>query len=700
MGLLFKSKKVLQDRLNRIVKRQYGGTIPVYGSYQVKMAQDAPYNPMGLLAKYQGAQPTQKADSKGGDWKKDVELVGLSNDASFFMDEVTAMEQAISQGLQENPDFFSTRAGGLLKNQYDNYTTLGVQKLKNSEEEFDEATKNMYDNNSTNNWMFRGGKGLAARQVQNKDGSVEVMYEWIYPTRLNNEFNKDGSRVWEAVSYGDAANLRGSSADGNFLNNENFARDLSYGLGMNKALIQINGVFEDIGYTKSGQTSKIGGVTIDNQVIKEVASGHMTKTNQNQLNAAFATMYDSLKNTPAWDTLMSNAWSTSRTNEEAMAKVNQYLALQMAKRLEIETDDSSTEVLDFEKTFGSGAGASGTQVPLSKYLIEAAGTGEPEFVDLEMTQLSKEQLLATNDGTSTITSIPTWKANNANALKNSELTLSENDEFKQVGDVSQAMLPNGQFVKDIIIKQDNAGLWTGDSERNMLDMMVPSDKSTVRVSFVPMKDGKVFEAAVEDMARMEKELAEIDARQAKEPILAKPGSPMAADFDKERAAKKEEYLSKYYGKVTIQKFYLVDVVYQNTYLEDDSYLKTYGRNADPKDVNGTEATEHKDGKASYAEVVGNIDTGGIFNEGSTDNYSTTTVMIPINDNIVLQGLDGDVYEDRYDLKAGQIGSNPGNQPHQVTNSELNTALTQRIFGKDRNGGNIYQSSYLNNFLNQ
>jgi hypothetical protein len=705
MGLLFKSSKALRDNELKILSYQYGGSVPFYASYTYKQAQQAPYNPSMLLAKYQGAAQPQSTTATSGGFKTVEEKPdGLTNDVQKYMDEVTGLEYELQNGLMENPDFLNTRAGQMLLTRYNNYSTQELVKLKNSKEEFNQAQKNMYSNGSQNNWMFQNGRGLAGTMVKQLDGSYEAQYEWITPDRLNSELNEDGSRKWEAISYKMATDLRGTSMDGNFLQNENFARDLSYGLGVNKVITDIlDPFYSDIGYEKSGQESKVGGQIIDNMIIKEAAESWSSSANTNELKSAFDNILQSIRYTPAWDTLYSNAWLTSRNEEEAQNKVYEFLARDMAKRLKIEFDESKTQITDLD-AMGMTAGTSsgGGIKTLSKYLDAWSGQTDSEMMELEIPESNIKDDMLKYDSSSTVTSFTVWDDPHSTQLIKTNTILSKNTDFNKVGIMDNAQLPDGTKLKDVEFVMD-PGAGSANSTFKGLDAVMPTT-GNVKVTVLPIdvNTGAVVNIFNEDVTAMNQKINDIEDRRANDRMAIEGSKEANAKYDAEIEKVKTEHLSKYEGQVVLEKFYIMDVIYNKQSAPEGSWLTEHSKEPSGEEVESYMSlfADHLDEWEWYNpwELSGITDTSD-----DSGDFGKTTIMIPARNAISLQRADPEatVYTEQYNVMSGTLGSQPGNQPVQVTQDALYEAIKGRSYGTNPyTGETIYQTLYMTDALNK
>jgi hypothetical protein len=373
-------------KASRIVKRQDGGVIPVYGTYQVQHAQQAPYNPAGLLAKYQTPQaaPGAKAAPEPAEWRNENEIEGLIGDSSNYMAELEQIEGTIRQGLSRNPDFFNTEYGAAIKSKYDHWTTHELHTLKKNEELYKDAVSSMKENKSDENWVYDNGKGYVYRYGQ--EGKLEI--EAMSPLQLKDEVDDAGRPKWERLTYGELAKFRSNYDSDSFIKNPYLAQLIGDGIGMAKVRKDyVENAFNSIGYNAQDNTIETGGQVIDGETIEKMMRGDASKSNERQLINAVNSLKREIKHTPAWNTLESEAWQDPSVNtaEDASKWIDNYFLDVMYSKLIGEESYKRADILDrdaIDPLTGEGGPAIKLK-ELSEYNFAPLGIGTEVDFKLE-----------------------------------------------------------------------------------------------------------------------------------------------------------------------------------------------------------------------------------------------------------------------------------------------------------------------------
>jgi hypothetical protein len=674
MGILFRGRRALEEQNNKVLKRQYGGAIPFYASYTYKETPTAPYNPSALLSKYKGAAPAKSAKAEsGGDKKSDLNIDALPNDAAVFGDQWLGIQKQIQLGESQNPNFKNTSAGQNLYQQADMYSTVRLNDMKKRREAFDQAKETIYGkNNSANTWVVQNGMGM----VRGKDPETEkVVFDFI-PL---NEINKENEFGWNPVSYKDALELSATSTEDNIVNNLALTLNLNHGLGMDKVRDQIDGVFKDIGSEGYKNESKIGGKMVNNQVIKEIARGDANESNMKQLQAAFNTLEYELKTTSAWDTLLGNAWRTSKTEEEASQKIHQYLALQMMKRLNIATEETRSDMMDFEETKKMMYGGSGSDGPvkvLSRFLDAFAGQTEVRKKTFEVPSASYvggELKL----GKSKSTSFDAYNANYAHDLLSpfeigldsdgdeveKAVSLVEQKDFGKIADLELAQLPDGTKLKDMYFK-------FGSYTMKGTQAMTMAKGSETSIAVVPVdKNGKMVH--LDGVNKFNAEMKKLEEKKANDSKASNGSTYVNEKYDQDVKALESKYIDQYKGKFVFKKFYIMDVIY-NKY---EDVLPEQMKDFSHKDVTGDDVIRYNN---KFTAEVDSISWGA--DPDTEEYYGKTTIFIPARDELAHQRADAEatVYTEQANVMAGSLAQDKGSKEIAVTKDDLLKAITNRF----------------------
>jgi len=680
MAILYKTRKQLLENSMKIVKRQYGGKVPFYASFQVQQAQQAPYNPMALLGRYQGQAPVKSAPSKGGavEKRKMPEVKGLPNDAAIIADSMMGAEMELDQFIMGGGDL-NSHAGKYLQNQADLASSLYLNDAAHRQEEWNQAQSIMRERTSEGAPMFDGSRFVAVRAVQDEDGNWRKEYGKVKPDELHDE-----ESGWQALSYGKVHELLATSPDDFFTflgKGQNLTTELAQGMGM--SYIEDNFMkpnYDRIGETANAWKESMGGDTDEmGNVLKNFMRGESEASNEGQLKAALSKLRTHLSK-PAMDALRGKFWLNSRSEEEVQNKIDQFFAKHMAQQLNISVETESADMwdpVDLEDLGGGSGGGGRTPVKaMGVYLQEAMGGGEPIWVGKELKR--------GKSGKTSIKSIPTWSAPKTTELLNHKEVLSSNDGFRVAGDIERAQSPGGRMLNQINVT-------AFDKKYKFADIAIPSKSSTVKVSYLPMKGGKVWHAATATIENMNKEIQAIEKKRDAEGDLAQPGNPMWRAYEEDIEAVKKKYMETDEMKgITMKPYYLVDVVYWKkaaTSLKsmDQSYISE-----DDLEVYRKKFSDAYDASSSWQ----------WDDEIQKKDLGKTTIMVPINDYADLQQIDKDIYTSQPNVEAGNMMANEAGRYTPLTNEQIFQSIKQDPIGQDIDGKNVYRSIYMTQYLNQ
>lgn len=524
---------LLSSRLPRVKKLAEGGSIPVYGSYQYKDAQQVPYNTASLLSKYQSTPvdvPAQAAETKSYD---DVALDGLDNDLKAFSNKRAALVQALQDGTRNNPNFESSPAGLEVHRQLGYLTTAGVQIMKNRKDVWKSATTTMENNKAASNWFYTEARG---GMVRDQSGNLK----YIRGEELNLVDDKN-QRLYTPVTYAEAANLVATEDDNAFIGQRDITAALSNGYGTEMINKQIVDVLNNAGMTSTSQTVELNGVKYDNADLKRDANSYSHKSNSFQLENAYKVLLSDLMDTPAWDSLKSRAYTIGGAKDEkdALNWVRSYLAQQIAIQTSVDVSESEIKEWDTpginDGSGGSGDGSNGPLGELSQYVIESAGMGEPTKETMEIVNPDSKKARA-GDYTVAMT-LETWKVPKADELKDSRRPVSENKDLNKVVDIDEIILPNGMKLTDI---KDSY-------KQNLSNVALPYDGSgsTMKLTYIPMLNGKPLDIPAVELDGMNLKLEAIQKRLDDNKELWPVGSPKWLELQKEMKLVQQNVLGKY-----------------------------------------------------------------------------------------------------------------------------------------------------------
>ena len=188
---------------------------------------------------------------------------------------------------------------------------------------------------------------------------------------------------------------------------------------------------------------------------------------------------------------------------EAVQWIHTYLAQHIAAKTGLEISEENILKYDDEvPDDGSGGdGASGALGVIGKFSLESMAAGAPTDEYLEFVNPDKEA--AFGEERTVEMGIKTWKIPNADGLKDGYRTLDGNTELNKVVDMDKAMLPDGTLISNIKF-----------GASNMSGVALPylGGKNKMKLTFMPMRNGKPLNIPAKVLDPMNKRIDEIQAR--------------------------------------------------------------------------------------------------------------------------------------------------------------------------------------------
>ena len=664
---------LLSSRKPKVKKLASGGgvDIPVYGSYQYKEAQQVPYNTASLLSKYQGIAPPKAVEKKDDNDKIKIEGF-LDNDIIAFNEEWKNLNNQISNGIARNPDFEKTNAGRSLLSRKDDMSIVGVQIGKNRMDTWKGARTKMNKNFSHDDWFFKDGKGLVENQVTGQ-------FEKVSGDQINLVDEETGGRIYKPVTYGAALNYSATSLNPMFVNQPDITAQVGYGYGNQMVNKEITDSLTGLGFNVTDESIEIGGVVVNGADVVKDATAVKTKSNSPQLEAAYGFIIDDLKNTPSWDNLEGRAYQAGmKSAGEAVQWIHTYLAQHIAAKTGLEV--STVDVLKYDDEIpddgSGGGGAAGPLGVIGKFSLESMAAGAPTDEYLEFVNPDKKE--AFGEERTVKMGIKTWKIPNADGLKDGYRTLDDNTELNKVVDIDRAMLPDGTFVSDIKF---------GGSSMGGVALPYLGSKNKMKLTFMPMRNGKPLNIPAKVLDPMNERIKEIQDRMDDE--LIEEGSQDYINLQNQIDKVTEDFLAPYEGAY-VEKFYLMEVVYNSQWIEEGqrghNYLDAVGTSVDDEEFSRIFNFADNEDNTKYTEAAGTNKEPYIYNSAleahydtyahveGADDFKKVTVMLPVNDLSVLQQIDQNIYVDKFNLTAGSTGAEPGNIKYGLTNEEIQKAI--------------------------
>jgi len=448
--------------------------------------------------------------------------------------------------------------------------------------------------------------------------------------------------------------------------------------------------YTDIGKTISKERSERGGGVDQDTgaILKKFVEGESVESNKAQIESALSKMRNYVgTNSAAWNALRGHFWLSSSSEEEVNNKINLYLAKHMAQRLgyAVEVEDATVWETEDERNLEGNDNSGGTMANLSVYVTEAAGVVNPNYVPHEL-KLIKEPGYKSNSMT-----VTTWGAPETGKLLNSKDVISANKDFNSAGDVGAAEDANGRDLRKIKIG------WGDSGNFNFLDIAMPSKNNNLRLTVVPMKNGRVYRAAADQVEKLNATIANIEKRRKDEGEKAKPGTAKYDSYQAEIEAAKQEFLSDPRNKkIKLEARYLVDVVYFDP-----------GKQGKMKDMGKISKDDYAAYEKKFGEENGLIDS---YSWGVRDKAQApalikkylrkTTIMVPVRDLVQLQHLGANVYVNKGKVTSGALVNTQNASMADVTEDQLYQAIKAKKIGQSNSGGAFYNSIWLTDLLNK
>ena len=171
--------------------------------------------------------------------------------------------------------------------------------------------------------------------------------------------------------------------------------------------------------------------------------------------------------------------------------------------------------------------------------------------------------------------------------------------------------------------------------------------------------------------------------------LIKEGSPDYIKLQNQIKQVTEDFLAPYEGAY-VEKFYLMEVVYNSRWVEDGqighNYLDAAGTSVDQSEFNRIFDFADNEENTKYTEAAGTNKEPYIYNDALEAHYDTyahfdkvgdfkkVTVMLPVNDLSVLQQMDESIYVDKNNLTAGSTAAEPGNLKYGISKEDIRKAI--------------------------
>jgi len=631
MALLFRS--------NYTKKYQVGGTIPYYASYQFKPVSIASYDPSALLQKYQAlaAQKEKVAEPKIKLEAKDVampELDGLDNDKAYAAKLLGDSRERIVYGANNIAGFGTDAPSIGMVNDHTTLASTLPSTIKASKIIWDESRKKLQEQDGSKQRWFHDGKFAVAMPVLTKDNKKtgEFIVEYKTPKEVDDE-------GLQPLKYEDMVMFAAKSKQ--FTRNDDIRIKLGDGMSLSHIDEKILRPAFSQAKESGGKTeSSVGGFfdKSSQQVIKELASGHMTQSNIKSLDHAVQGAISSLQTSGAWDNILAASYlqpvitydakgkavyayekdekgndivdpqtgekvlKKATTYDEAYDNAKRWIILQAAKHQNVKTEDSFKRMFDFKEG----------ELKRGNYYEKLKGNVSP--VALGSSIIREFKTIEIGNG-QTIT-IPVNEDPAAGVdLKPGIITNTDPKKGKFAhGFMDNAKTVFGEKLNQKTKISGGNSNWVYDTnmEDNFANYVYVTDKTPIFTMIPVDKKGKVLSKEA-----LSKEGLQKARYEAGKYLTANPGLP-----EKEKLRIRSEFINKQLAKE------IPDIRLQPTYVLE-GVVSEYATRLAPWDIN---RSMHRNSNVSssvitdYMEQIG--DKGDVSDNANSKNFYSFDIFVP------------------------------------------------------------------------
>ena len=507
---------IIIKRTKRTPRLQEGGTIPVYGGYTYKDAQQHTYDPSSLLKKYGTSQEVKEPSKSTGKAAKQLGPKGLENDNIAFLSTYNNLKSEYEKGILGSEYYDQTDRGIALKRELDTFTTAGLQSVLNRKKTFDDTSK-LIDNNKTgDDWFFSGGRGAVkvANITLDKDGnkSYNGFKDAFLTTEELDKLSKDDTKAWEKVSV--SSFLTSSENDPRFTGELNKLRQSGSVISIGTLDETINNAFKDLGSYSKEVSNTLKNVSIDfkegkgKELLNEYTNNTMNSTNKAKLNLALGRIKSGLSG-PTKDRLTVVALTDRRVNKKTGAlesveeAMNRYLLDSMLSKVEESHKSSFVKDLNIEDTIDDGK----LNIGGNKVLDSSVGKVSSDILAMGDSQDQSYELSGENADGATNTVIARTSDGNhitekMNAEKGTNNGLSTSTVLSNLFDTKKVgFLGNTDVNLDGKANIDNS--WYGSYDQAIFNTaVISSSANDMKLSFLPRDtNGNIVKVSSEDLKR-------------------------------------------------------------------------------------------------------------------------------------------------------------------------------------------------------
>ena len=540
-----------------------------------------------------------------------------------------------------------------------------LQVDKDEKDLYDLKSKALAEQGGQDAPAFYEGKFITKKALTDEKGNfLKFEYKRLTPQELL-QSQKEGEEkkqpAWTPMTFGEVKVERRINPI--FANNTELTEMLDKGYSLSYIDDKIfKPAFVNLGQIANSTSNAGGGIVANGNVIKSYLNEGKSSTNETAVKSTIALLKANLADTPQYNAILARAWMGNvmvgegknrhpkkvETEEEAQQAADDYIMLQYAKHLNVDTAVKHSQVYDLKGTldlkYGGDGGGSAYNERMDKVLAERSGGTNARIVSytegINGKDAQEVRVLAYDQ--------PQLNAK----LKKENASLAAEDGLTPYAMVQDGFFADGTKIKDV------KSLFKGITNDELLAGpagFVLDKKHPLTLQYIPIDVRTGKRAKVVPSSKQEAELKAVNNRYNK--IGAK------EDSQDRLTALRKVYNS---DNIRIMPVYAGRVAYHKDSVKDGEevggastkWIRAHGMVGDAKQVYES-AEAYKVGKDSklFKELV---DKGLSPDADDEDDYVFNTIYIPLTSNMSAQLGGANIHSTG--LTGETLLQNPGNKP--------------------------------------